>query len=243
MKTALLLSLFGLFGNSLSPATPVRRVAIARPAVQAAELQAPELRSTRVAVPSRVPAVDLMAPRIVIGPRIVPRPAVPAVPVDPSGSGRLACRVLENGVAAPATFRVLSGDRVVVESDCLEPAVSVPAGDYVAEIRLKNTAHPMVERHTFRVRDGDFRTLSGNFETARLTVTLLRDGSRLPGRATLKRDGQVVATLGSGIYATVEAGRYELEIAVEPGYENVYASRTVSLELAPGQVRAVNVPF
>ncbi len=244
MKTALFLSLFGLFGNTLGPTTPVRQMAIARPATQVVSAASPTpVTATRVAVPS---GTRLETTRVTVRPGVT-RVAVPAgttattQPATPSGTGSLTCQVSENGAAAEATYRVLDGSRVVASGRCLEPATRLPAGDYTAEVRLSGTVYPVVQTQRVSVRDGRVATLAASFQTARLTVTALHDGQRIPGRATLKKDGRVVGTLGSGVYATVEAGTYELVVTPEPGYEGVYGTRTFDLSLGAGQVRAVNV--
>ena len=249
MKTALFLSLFGFVGNPPAPATNIRLPAIVQPGARIRVAQpapapiVPRASARRIeARPSPVPTTPLRA-------ELVRRVAVPttsggaSVTPDPAGSGRFSCDVVENGVVASASYRVLDGGTTVLRGRCLSPAESLPAGSYQVEVTLDGTADRATRTLPLRVVRGEIATARAEFETSRVTVNLVHDGDRLPGRATLKRNGRVVGHLGTGVYGVVSAGRYEIEVAVEPGYDGLYGSRTVTLDLAPGQVRSLDLPF
>jgi hypothetical protein len=231
MNTALFLSLFALFGNSMSPTTPARRATTAQAVTQVrvatpttTRIRTTRVRPTAVRVPVRAPRVSVESTR-----------------QEPRGTGTFRCTVLENGATGAASYRVMDGSRMVASGRCLSPATSIPAGDYRVIVSLDGMTDRASRDMPLTVRDGRTSTIRAVFETARLTVTVMHDGRRIPGRAVLKKDGRVVASLGSGVYSRVTAGRYEVEISTS--YGNVRGSRTVSLDLRPGQVRALNVPF
>lgn len=232
MNTALFLSLFTLFGNSMSPTTTVRRATTAQAVTQVrvatpttTRIRTTRVRPTAVRVPIRTPRLSVESTRS----------------QEPQGTGAFRCTVLENGATGAASYRVMDGSQVVATGRCLSPASSLPAGDYRVIVSLDGMADRASRNMPLSVRDGRTSTIRAVFETARLTVTVMHDGRRIPGRAVLKKDGRVVASLGSGVYSRVTAGHYEVEITTS--YGSVRGSRTVSLDLRPGQVRALNVPF
>lgn len=234
MNTALFLSLFTLFGNPMSPTTTVRRATIAQPVTQVrAAVPTTRVRTTpTVRRATRVPVTTTTAPRIRVSNESTRAP---------QGTGTFRCTVLENGTTGSASYRVLKGSSTVASGRCHAPATSLPAGDYRVVVTLDGMTDGASRNMPLSVRDGRSSDIRATFETSRVTVTVTHQGRRIPGRAVLKQNGRVVASLGSGVYSRVSAGRYEVEITAS--YGSVRGTRTVSLDLAPGQVRALNVPF
>jgi len=234
MKTALLLSFFTLFGNSLSPTTTVRRASDAQAVTQVrvASPAGEAIRTSRAHVRPRAVRVPVRTPRLRVE---------PTRPAEPRGAGAFRCTVLENGTTGAASYRVMDGSRTVASGRCLSPAAELPAGDYRVIVALDGLADRASQTLPLTVRESRTSTIRAVFETARLTVTVMHEGRRIPGRAVLKQNGRVVASLGSGVYSRVTAGRYE--VAISTSYGSVRGSRSVTLDLRPGQVRALNVPF
>jgi len=238
MNTALFLSLFTLFGNPLGPTTTVRRAAIVQPVTQVRATVPTTTRVGTSATPAQVTPIR-RAPRVPVTRRRIRIPA--EQPREPEGTGSFRCTVTENGSTGSASYRVLKGSSTVATGRCQAPVASLPAGDYRVIVALDGMADGANRNMPLTIRDGRTSSIRAVFETARLTVTVMHDGRRIPGRAVLKKDGQTAASLGSGVYSRVSAGRYQVEITAN--YGSVRGSRTVTLDLAPGQVRALNVPF
>ncbi len=238
MNTALFLSLFTLFGNPLGPTTTVRRAAIAQPVMQVRASTPTTTRIQTTATPTQVTPIRRPRTRV---PVRSPRLEREREPREPQGTGAYRCTVLENGTAGAASYRVLKGSSTVATGRCGSPAASIAAGDYRIIVTLDGMADGANRNMPLTIRDGRTSSVRAVFETSRLTVTTMHDGRRIPGRAVLIQDGRTVASLGSGVYSKVSSGRYQVRVTVS--YGSVRGSRTIDLDLAPGQVRALNVPF
>jgi len=237
MNTALFLSLFTLFGNPLGPTTTVRRAAIAQPVTQVRATMPATTRVRTTATPLQVAPIR-RAPRV---PVRAPRIETPEEPREPEGTGAFRCTVLENGTAGAASYRVVKGSTTVATGRCGNPAANLEAGDYRIIVTLDGMADGANRNMPLTIRDGRTSSVRAVFETSRLTVTTVHNGRRIPGRAVLIKDGRTVASLGSGVYSKVSSGRYQVRVSVS--YGSIRGSRTIDLDLAPGQVRALNVPF
>lgn len=238
MNTALFLSLFTLFGNPLGPTTTVRQAAIA-PALQVRATTSPTVRVQPSASPTQVTPIRRPRTRVPVrNPRLEREPQEPQ---EPQGTGAYTCTVLENGAAGAASYRVVKGSQTVATGRCGSPAASIAAGDYRIIVTLDGMADGANRNMPLTIRNGRTSSVRAVFETSRLTVTTMHDGRRIPGRAVLKKNGRVVASLGSGVYSKVSSGTYQVEVTVN--YGSVRGSRTIDLELSPGQVRALNIPF
>ncbi|NIR38083.1 MAG: hypothetical protein GWN82_22860, partial [Gemmatimonadetes bacterium] len=168
MNTALFLSLFTLFGNSMSPTTTVRRGTTARAVTQlrVATPTPTQIRTARAPVRRTAVRVPVRAPRLRVE---------SSRPAEPQGTGAFRCAVLENGVTGAASYRVVDGSRTVASGRCLSPATSLPAGDYRVIVALDGMADDASRNMPLSVRDGRTSTVRAVFETARLTVTVLHD--------------------------------------------------------------------
>lgn len=155
---------------------------------------------------------------------------------SPAQRGRVACGITENGAYAPGTIELRQGGPIVASGDCSQ-ALDLPVGIYDATLTL-TTALDRPQR-TVRVTvtaDG-LATARAEFETSILEVRFTADGRPAHGLAIVKKDGQVVGTLGSGVSGRVSSGTYE----VVARYRTTDRSYTVPL--APGQRRAIRAAF
>lgn len=222
--------------GSVAPSVNVTRVNVARSPTPFSQV--------RVSAISPVAARAVVAPRVTTwAPRPISLPVRPAPAPEPTGEGMFSCSVTENGSPAGATVLVRQGSQVVTEGACIGPARTLAAGTYDVTIRL---AHLIDAPEQFRrvvVTDGGNAEVSAAFETARLTVELLHDGQRIPGRATLYRNGYQVGTMGSGVYTHLSAGHYTVRVDVAPGFAAASGSREYDVVLGAGQARRILASF
>ena len=230
--------------------------AAAQPRVIRVGASAPSVNVTRVNVtqspaptsPVRVSTVSpavraVVAPTVRWEPRTITLPARPAPAPEPSGEGLFVCSVTENGSPVGATVLVRQGSQIVTEGPCIAPSRTLAAGTYDVTIRLNGLVDAPEQFRRVVVTDGATAAVSAAFETARLTVEILHDGQRIPGRATLLRDGYQVGTIGSGVYTHLSAGRYTVRVEVAPGFAATSGTRDYDVVLGAGQARRILASF
>ncbi len=133
--------------------------------------------------------------------------AVPAFADNPSG--KVSCEVLENGEAATGDVSILLDGTQVANGVCGKD-LSVPVGKYSAIIRLDGALDSPQKTETITVKKGATSKLKADFDTGMLEVRIASQGKRAAGMAIIKRGGEQIGTLGSGVPAHLSAGTYEV---------------------------------
>lgn len=132
--------------------------------------------------------------------------------VEPlQAQGRIACQITENGQPAAGTITVRRGTTDVASASCGEP-VSVPPGSYVAVLRLDGALDRPEQTRPVEVRAGATESMSANFATAVLEVSIQADGRRAAGMARIMKNGRQIAMLGSGVSAHLSTGTYDVVV-------------------------------
>lgn len=147
----------------------------------------------------------------------------------------MACEITENGHEATGVVSISKGDKEIASASCGRE-VTVPAGEYVAALRLDGALDGPEQRQSLSVSPktgGSVIKLKADFGTATLEVKIASSGRRAAGMTIIKRDGQQLGTLGSGVQAHLSAGTYHLlvryrtqekdlgEIALKAGEQRV----------------------
>ena len=127
------------------------------------------------------------------------------------GSGRVSCDILENGQTASGVVS-LQRDGHEVASGACGREFSVAAGSYTAALRLDGALDGPEQRQTLSVEAGALSKLNADFATGTLEVRIASLGKRAAGMAIIKRDGQQLGTLGSGVAAHLSAGTYRVVV-------------------------------
>ena len=124
--------------------------------------------------------------------------------------GHVSCEITENGEIATGVVSVQRNGKEIATSACGRE-LSVPAGDYVAALRLDGAFDGPEQRQTIQVKAGGAPIkLKADFATAVLEVRIASSGRRAAGMAVIKRGGQQLGTLGSGVQAHVSVGTYRV---------------------------------
>lgn len=137
--------------------------------------------------------------------------ALAAVPARAADSGAFLCESSNNGLAAPATFRLLSGDQQIASGSC-GGSKPVPAGRYDAVIILDGAADQPTVRELVKIDAGQTARVQASFETGELLVDVTRGGRRSIGMVHLFRDGQPIGSVGAGSANRLSIGSYAVEI-------------------------------
>jgi len=124
-------------------------------------------------------------------------------------SGKVTCEITENGETATGVISVQRDGKEIATISCGRE-LSVPAGDYVAALRLDGAFDGPEQRQNIQVKPGAPLKLKANFATAVLEVRIASSGRRAAGMAVIKRGGQQLGTLGSGVQAHVSVGTYRV---------------------------------
>jgi len=130
-------------------------------------------------------------------------------PVSADGSGRVSCTISENGQAASGVVSLQQNDKEVSTGSCGKE-FSVPAGKYSAALRLDGAFDGPELKQNVVVEAGAVSKLTANFETGSLEIRIVSLGKRAAGMAIIKRAGQQLGTLGSGVAAHLSAGTYRV---------------------------------
>jgi hypothetical protein len=123
--------------------------------------------------------------------------------------GHVSCEITENGEMATGVVSVQRDGKEVATAACGRE-LNVPAGDYVAALRLDGAFDGPEQRQNIQVKSGTPLKLKVDFATAVLEVRIASSGRRAAGMAVIKRRGQQLGTLGSGVQAHVSAGTYRV---------------------------------
>jgi len=164
---------------------------------------------------------------------------------SPSGTahadanGRVTCEILENGHSASGVVAILSlkDEKEVATSSCGRE-LSVAAGDYVAALRLDGALDGPEQRQPISVKAGSTQKLHADFPTATLEVRIASSGRRAAGIAIIKRNGQQLGTLGSGVAAHLSTGTYHIFVRYRAQEKDLG-----EIVLPPGQQRALDAVF
>jgi hypothetical protein len=132
-----------------------------------------------------------------------------SVAAQAPGSGRVTCKVLENGEAASGTVSLRKGGAEVVQGGCSQP-LTAPAGIYTAVISLDGALDAPEQNQPVTIQAGAVAEIFADFSTGILQVFIDSDGKQAAGMAVIRRDGRQVGTLGSGVAAHLSAGKYEV---------------------------------
>ncbi len=154
-----------------------------------------------------------------------------------NASGRVVCRVTENGEHASGTMVVQGNGQPVATGPC-DVATSVPAGEYEVRVQLDGALDQPTQTKTVSVRKGASEAVSVNFQTALLEVTIESGGKRAAGTVTVLRGTERVGSIGGGVTAHLTAGTYTLVAK--------YRSEERTLEavtLTAGSKRTVTASF
>lgn len=196
---------------------------------------------------TRVVVQPIVTPRVTTTPVLVvrPTPSPAPAPVQPAPApapapapGSLSCAAEENGIVAAASveLRRAGSSEIVASGTCGSP-LRVPAGAYVAAIRLDTAMDRPVQNVSVEVPAGGAVTARARFTTAILEVRFTKDRAAVQGIATITQNGHVIGTLGSGITTRLSAGTYE----VTARYRTEV--RTFTVTLAADQRRALRADF
>lgn len=130
--------------------------------------------------------------------------------VRADGGGHVLCEISENGEMATGVVSVQRDGKEIATTACGHE-LSVPAGDYVAALRLDGAFDGPEQRQNLHITAGAPTVkLKADFATAVLEVRIASSGRRAAGMAVIKRRGQQLGTLGSGVQAHVSAGTYRV---------------------------------
>jgi len=125
------------------------------------------------------------------------------------GTGKVSCNITENGQPASGVISVQKDGNEIATTSCGRE-LSVPVGNYVAALRLDGAFDGPEQRQNIEVKVGGAQKLSADFSTGIIEVRITSGGRRAAGMAVIKRKGQQLGTLGSGVTAHVSAGTYRI---------------------------------
>jgi hypothetical protein len=123
--------------------------------------------------------------------------------------GRVTCEITENGESASGTASFQRDGSEVAAGTCGKE-LSVPSGDYSVVLQLDGALDGPAQRQSLTVQANGKHTLKADFATGTLEVRIVSQGKRAAGMAIIKRDGQQIGTLGSGVAAHLSAGSYRV---------------------------------
>jgi len=164
--------------------------------------------------------------------------AVGAAPLAAAGGGSVKCEITENGDSAFGELVLLDGDNEVARGECGQKAISAPAGTYTAVLSLDGALDGPEQRKELTVKAGATQQTKADFATGTLTVQIKREGRRAAGMAIVRRGGEQVGTLGSGVAARLSAGTYEVVVR--------YRAQTREFKdvvVEAGQARSLDATF
>jgi hypothetical protein len=153
-------------------------------------------------------------------------------------SGKVVCNITENGQPASGVISVQKDGNEIATASCGGRELSVPVGNYVAALRLDGAFDGPEQRQNIEVKPGGTNKLSADFATAVLEVRITSGGRRAAGMAVIKRKGQQLGTLGSGVNAHLSAGAYRILVRYR-GQEKDLGDVT----LASGQRLSLDAAF
>jgi hypothetical protein len=152
------------------------------------------------------------------------------------GVGRVWCDITENGESASGVVSLQQKGHEVASGACGKE-FTAPVGSFVAALRLDGALDGPEQRRNIVVDASGLVKLQANFNTGTLEVRIASLGKRAAGLAIIKRNGQQLGTLGSGVAAHLSAGTYRV-IARYRGQEkdlgdvNIGGGKQVTLDTA-----------
>jgi hypothetical protein len=135
--------------------------------------------------------------------------ALGPAPTRAESAGKVVCGITENGQPASGVISVQKDGNEIATTSCGRE-LSVPVGNYVAALRLDGTFDGPEQRQNLEIKAGATQKLNADFATGILEVRISSGGRRAAGMAVIKRNGQQLGTLGSGVSAHVSAGNYRI---------------------------------
>lgn len=163
--------------------------------------------------------------------------AGPFAPLQSQREGRIRCTVKENGAAASGTAIVENGSGVVARGECDSP-ISVPPGSYQVRLKLDGVLDEPEQTRPATVRGGEVTQVAADFSTGILEIVVEAKGRRAAGMAVIRREGDRVGTVGSGVAAHLSAGTYSVTVRYRTQEKKFDA-----VELAAGQRRRLRANF
>lgn len=132
-------------------------------------------------------------------------------PVQADAAGKVLCEITENGQPASGVVSLQQNDKEVATGSCGRE-FSVPAGEYVAALRLDGALDGPEQRQPISIKPGAVQKPKADFATGTLEVRIASLGKRAAGMAIIKRKGQQLGTLGSGVTAHLSTGVYHVYV-------------------------------
>lgn len=131
------------------------------------------------------------------------------LPARADNSVRVSCEITENGQPATGVISILRADEEIATGSCGRD-LSVPAGEYMAALRLDGAFDGPEQQLPLTAKAGAPVKVKTDFTTGTLEVRIVSSGRRAAGMAIIKRKGQQLGTLGSGVSAHLSTGTYRI---------------------------------
>jgi len=151
--------------------------------------------------------------------------------------GRVICVITENGASASGTVTLQRDGQELAAGTCGKE-LSAPPGNYTAIVRLDGALDGPVQQKSLSVSVNGKHTLKLDFVTGTLEIRIASQGKRAAGMAIIKRDGQQIGTLGSGVVAHLSAGTYQVVARCRTQEKNLG-----EIKLAGGQNLTLDAAF
>ncbi|MBN1655172.1 MAG: hypothetical protein JXA30_15495 [Deltaproteobacteria bacterium] len=132
-----------------------------------------------------------------------------SVIAEPEGTGRVDCRILENGESASGTISLRKDGSEVRKESC-NGVITVEIGTYSAVVSLDGVLNGAEQKHSLTVRKGSTARVVADFPTGFLEVHILSEGKKAAGMAIIRKDNGQIGTLGSGVSAHLSVGSYQV---------------------------------
>ena len=129
--------------------------------------------------------------------------------VRAESGGHVVCEITENGEAATGVISVQRDGKEIASASCGRE-LALPVGEYVAALRLDGAFDGPEQRQNIQIKPGAPLKLKVDFSTGVLEVRIASSGRRAAGMAVIKRRGQQLGTLGSGVQAHLSVGTYRV---------------------------------
>jgi hypothetical protein len=126
-----------------------------------------------------------------------------------AGSARVICEITENGEAASGTISVQRDGKEVASGTCGKE-LTLAAGSYSAVVRLDGALDGPSQTKALTLELNSKSSLKVDFLTGTLEIRIASQGKRAAGMAVIKKNGQQIGTLGSGVAAHLSAGVYRV---------------------------------
>lgn len=161
--------------------------------------------------------------------------SAPAALAEPNG--KVLCEITENGLAASGVVSVQAAGKEVATGSCGRE-LSLAPGDYTAALRLDGALDGPEQRQPLSVKPGELLRPHADFATGTIEVRIASHGRRAAGMAIIKRKGQQLGTLGSGVAAHLSSGQYHIFVRYRAQEKDLG-----DVTLAPGQQVVLDAAF